>query len=63
MKTNEKFFDSKMIVNLMIAFTLIVFGIVYLNYSTEIEDEVTTVIVNSLKDVNTSLAEQESARK
>ena len=52
-----------MIVNLMLALTLILSAVYYLNYSEEIQDEVTTVIVNSLNDVNNSLAEQESARK
>ena len=63
MSNKEKFFDSKMITNLILALTLVVSAICYFNYSAEIEDEVTTVIVNSLKDVNNSLAEQESARK
>jgi hypothetical protein len=52
-----------MIVNIMLALTLVLSAIYYLNYSDEIHDKVTTVIVNSLNDVNNSLAEQESARK
>ena len=52
-----------MIVNIMLALTLVLSAIYYLNYSDEIHDEVTTVIVNSLNDVNNSLAEQESAQK
>tara|TARA_R110000744_G_scaffold85273_1_gene166685 strand:+ start:162 stop:353 length:192 start_codon:yes stop_codon:yes gene_type:complete len=63
MDKRDNFFDSKMIVNLMLALTLILSAVYYLNYSEEIQDEVTTVIVNSLNDVNNSLAEQESARK
>ncbi|MEH6511701.1 hypothetical protein [Maribacter arcticus] len=63
MSNRENFFDSKMIVNIMLALTLVLSAIYYLNYSDEIHDEVTTVIVNSLNDVNNSLAEQESARK
>tara|TARA_R110002050_G_scaffold37_4_gene340 strand:+ start:1873 stop:2064 length:192 start_codon:yes stop_codon:yes gene_type:complete len=59
----DNFFDSKIIVNLVLALTLMLSAIYYLNYSEEIQDEVTTVIVNSLNDVNNSLAEQESARK
>jgi len=62
MNTKEKFFDSRIIANFTIAFTLIISIIFYLKYSTEIEDQVTTVIVHSLKDVSSSLAEQESAR-
>jgi hypothetical protein len=38
-------------------------AIYYFNYSDEIEGEVNSVIVNSLKDVNNSLAEQDTARK
>ncbi|SEL24899.1 hypothetical protein SAMN04488008_103235 [Maribacter orientalis] len=63
MDKRDNFFDSKMIVNLMLALTLMLSAVYYLNYSEEIQDEVTTVIVNSLNDVNNSLAEQESARK
>ena len=63
MDKRDNFFDSKMIVNLMLALTLMLSAVYYLNYSDEIQDEVTTVIVNSLNDVNNSLAEQESARK
>ncbi|WP_339838015.1 hypothetical protein [uncultured Maribacter sp.] len=63
MRNTDKFFDSKMIVNLVLALSLMLSAIYYLNYSDEIEDEVTTVIVNSVKDANNSLAEQESVRK
>lgn len=63
MNNRENFFDYKTIVNIVLALTLIVSSIYYLNYSEEIQDEVTTIIVNSLNDVNNSLAEQESARK
>ncbi|WP_282049425.1 hypothetical protein [Maribacter aquivivus] len=63
MDNNENFLDSKMVANFLIAFALIFTAIYYFNYSDEIEGEVNTVIVNSLKDVNNSLAEQETARK
>ena len=63
MSKKETFFDSNTIVNLMLAFALILATIYYFNYSDKIEDEVTTVMVNSLNDVNNSLVEQESARK
>lgn len=63
MKTKEEIFDSKLIANLMIVFALVISAIYYINYATEIKDEVTTVIVNSLNDVNNSLAEQESTKK
>ena len=48
---------------MILASTLILSAIYYINNSDEIEDEVTTVMVNALHDVNNSLAEQESARK
>ncbi|WP_299320637.1 hypothetical protein [uncultured Maribacter sp.] len=63
MENNENFLDSKMIANFLIAFALMFTAIYYFNYSEEIEEEVNSVIVNSLKDVNNSLAEQETARK
>ncbi len=63
MDNNENFLDSKMVANFLIVFALIFTAIYYFNYSDEIEGEVNTVIVNSLKDVNNSLAEQETARK
>lgn len=63
MSKRDNFFDSKMVVNLMLVLTLMLSAIYYLNYSDEIQDEVTTVIVNSLNDANNSLAEQESDRK
>lgn len=61
MKATAAFFDSRMIANLIIAFSLVVSAIYYLNYAAEIEDEMKSVIVNSLNDVNNSLAEQESS--
>ncbi|TDS16787.1 hypothetical protein DFQ03_1273 [Maribacter caenipelagi] len=63
MDNNEIFLDSKMIANFLIAFALLFAAIYYFNYSDEIQDEVNTVIVNSLIDVNNSLAEQETASK
>jgi hypothetical protein len=63
MENNENFLDSKMIANFIIAFALMFTAIYYFNYSEEIEEEVNTVIVNSLQDVNNSLAEQDTARK
>ncbi|WP_036152656.1 hypothetical protein [Maribacter forsetii] len=63
MENQENFFDSKMIANFLIAFALIFTAIYYFNYSDEIENEVNTVIVSSLKDVNNSLVEQETAHK
>ncbi|SHJ84359.1 hypothetical protein SAMN04488007_1649 [Maribacter aquivivus] len=63
MDNNENFLDSKMVANFLIVFALIFTAIYYFNYSDEIEGEVNTVIVNSLKDVNNSLAEQETASK
>ncbi len=52
-----------MITNLIIALALIASAIYYFNNSSEIEDKVTTVLVNSLQDANNSLAEQEATRK
>lgn len=52
-----------MITNLIIVLALVASAIYYFNNAAEIEDKVTTVLVNSLKDVNNSLAEQESTRK
>jgi hypothetical protein len=63
MTENEKFFDLKMIGNVIIALILLVCGMYYFKYADKIEDEVTNVIVSSLKDVNNSLAEQESVKK
>ena len=63
MENQENFFDSKMIANLIIAFALFFSAIYYFNYAQEIEDDINTVIVNSLKDPSNSLAEQETANK
>lgn len=63
MENQENFFDSKMIANLIIVFALLFSAIYYLNYAQEIEDDINTVIVNSLKDASNSLAEQETAHK
>ena len=63
MVAKDKFFDSSMITNLIIALALVASAIYYFNNAAEIEDKVTTVLVNSLNDVNNSLAEQESTRK
>ncbi|WP_405410151.1 hypothetical protein [Maribacter sp. Asnod1-A12] len=63
MENKENFLDSKMIANFLIALALLFSAIYYFNYSDEINNEVNTVIVNSLLDVNNSLAEQDTARK
>ncbi|MDP2527138.1 hypothetical protein CSC80_01665 [Maribacter sp. 6B07] len=63
MEKQEYFFDSKMIANLLIALTLLLSAAYYISNAKEIEDEVNTVIVSSLKDVSNSLAEQETTRK
>ncbi|WP_282113002.1 hypothetical protein [Maribacter stanieri] len=63
MENQENFFDSKMIANLIIVFALLFSAIYYFNYAQEIEDDINTVIVNSLKDASNSLAEQETAHK
>ncbi len=63
MENQENFFDSKMIANLIIVFALLFSAIYYFNYAQEIEDDINTVIVNSLKDASNSLAEQETANK
>ena len=63
MDNSEKFFDSKMIVNCIIAFAVVLAAVIYYQFGNEIKDEVNTVLVSSLNDVNHSLAEQESTRK
>lgn len=63
MRTKQELFDSKMIANLIVAIALVISAICYLNFSTEIEDEVSAVIVDTLNDVSNSLAEQGSSRK
>lgn len=63
MEKQEYFFDSKMIANLLIALALLLSAAYYIRNAKEIEDEVNTVIVSSLKDVSNSLAEQETTRK
>lgn len=63
MEKQEYFFDSKMIANLLIALTLLLSAAYYISNAKEIEDEVNTVIVSSLKDVSNSLAEQETTKK
>ncbi|WP_321826728.1 hypothetical protein [Maribacter dokdonensis] len=63
MEKQEYFFDSKMIANLLIALALLLSAAYYIRNAKEIEDEVNTVIVSSLKDFSNSLAEQETTRK
>ncbi|MGC1514469.1 MAG: hypothetical protein WA810_02740 [Maribacter sp.] len=58
MNAKEHFMDANMMANLLITITLILGVIGYLNYSNEIDDEVKTVIVSALSDVNNSLVEQ-----
>jgi len=63
MNNQENFFDSKMIANFLIALALLFSAVYYYNYSEEIEREINVIIVDSLKDVNNSLAEQDTARR
>ena len=58
MDKQENFFDSKMIANLLIALALLLSAVYYIKNSNEIEDEVNSVLVSSLQDVNNSLAEE-----
>lgn len=62
MKITEDCFNAKMITNFIVLCTILVFAIGYFKYATEIEDEVTTLMVDSLKNINDSLAEHESTR-
>jgi hypothetical protein len=62
MKNSEKFFDSKTIADLIFVLAVVLAALFYIQYAAEIEEEVTTVIVNALNDVNSSLAEQEAVR-
>lgn len=63
MNSKEKIFDSTLITNMLIAFALILSAIYYITNSNKIENEVITVIMNSVSDATTSLAEQESTQK
>lgn len=58
MNDKEQFLDADMMANFLIAITLILVTIGYVNYSNQIDDEVRTVITSALSDVNNSLVEQ-----
>jgi hypothetical protein len=62
MKNSEKFFDSKTIADLIFVFSVVLAALFYMHYTAEIEEELTSVIVNALNDVNSSLAEQDAVR-
>lgn len=63
MNSKEKIFDATLITNMLIAFALILSAIYYITNSNKIENEVITVIMNSVSDATASLAEQESTQK
>lgn len=63
MNTEEKLFDATLVTNLLLVLALVFSVLYYVKYAAEIQEEVTTVIMNSLNDVSNSLAQQESVRK
>ena len=58
----ENLFDSNVVTDILIAFTIIVSIVYYVNYSKGIEEEIKAVISNSLTDVNCDLSKQEPVR-
>ncbi|MDC6389267.1 hypothetical protein PP182_11285 [Maribacter sp. PR1] len=57
MKVSNNTLDSKLMSDILLLVMLIVTAIIFMQYSQEIENEITTAVLNSVSDINNSIAE------
>ncbi|WP_125222747.1 hypothetical protein [Maribacter algicola] len=54
--------DLKLMTDVIVLCMLIVSAILFLQYSHEIENEITTAVLNSMNDINNSIANTRTGR-
>ncbi len=62
MKVSNNTLDSKLMSDILLLVMLIVTAIIFMQYSQEIENEITTAVLNSVSDINNSIAETRTGR-
>lgn len=62
MKISNNTLDAKLMSDILLLVMLIVTAIIFMQYSQEIENEITTAVLNSVSDINNSIAETRTGR-
>ena len=62
MKISNNTLDAKLMSDILLLVMLIVTAIIFMQYSQEIENEITTAVLNSVSDINNSIAETQTGR-
>ena len=60
--SSEKNLNAKFMTDALVLLMFIITALLFLQYSQEIENEITTVVLNSLNDINSSIAETRTGR-
>ncbi len=63
MKNITKQIDAKILSDLILLFILMVAAVVYLQYSTEIQNEVSDMMYHPLQELKNSIAELDAPRR
>lgn len=62
MKTSKNSLDAKLMTDILILMMFIAAAILFMQYSQEIENEIRTAVLNSVNDINGSIAETRTGR-
>ncbi|GGD93825.1 hypothetical protein GCM10011412_34800 [Maribacter cobaltidurans] len=62
MKTSKNSLDAKLMTDILILMMFIAAAILFMQYSQEIENEIRTTVLNSVNDINGSIAETRTGR-
>ncbi|MFX0556577.1 hypothetical protein ACOCEA_07250 [Maribacter sp. CXY002] len=62
MNTSGNLFDTKMISDILLIVMLVVTTLLFFQYYHVIEEEITQVVLNSMTDINNSIAETRTGR-
>ena len=62
MKISKNSLDAKLMTDILILMMFIAAAILFMQYSQEIENEIRTAVLNSVNDINGSIAETRTGR-
>lgn len=62
MKVSENALDTKLMTDILVLVMFIIAAILFIQYSQEIENEITTAVLNSVNDINNSIAETQTGK-
>lgn len=60
--SSEKNLNAKFMTDALVLLMFIITVLLFFQYSQEIENEITTVVLNSVNDINSSIAETRTGR-